>query len=99
MENNRSINHTSRLKLQTFFKFPLSRRSLILGDDGGDVFCTGLTDRAPFVLIASLGVFFMDNDCEITVVVVLVPKVDICPPTPKGKSDLDFLRQPCGYQF
>lgn len=70
----------------------------MLGEDGGDVFCTGLKDRAPFVLIASLGAFFTDSDCDVTVVVVLVPNVDICPPRPNGNNDLDFLRQPCAHE-
>lgn len=79
---------------QTFFEVPLSIISLILGDDGGDTFCTGLNGIPPFVFMDSQGDFLMDNDCDVTVVVVLVPNVDICPPRPNGKRDLDFLRHP-----
>lgn len=66
----------------------------MLGDDGGEVFWTGLKERPPFVFTASPGDFLTDNDCEVTVVVVLVPNVDICPPKPNGNKDLDFFLHP-----
>lgn len=82
--------------MPTFFEDPLSIRSSILGDEGGDTFFIGLRGTTPFVFTASLGAFLTDNECEVTVVVVLVPSVDICPPRPNGNNDLDFLRHPYG---
>lgn len=79
---------------QTFFVDPLSIISLILGDEGGEVFCTGLNDKPPFAVTDSAGDFFTDSDCDVTVVVVFVPSVEICPPKPNGNRDLDFFLHP-----